>query len=92
VIEDLADERPCANPECDNEAVEPEADGDVRYWECLECGYAWGYERLEERTRIEGACSLGISENVRRAASAPAEGYLSKPATVSLGMPTLRKP
>lgn len=91
MIEAMGDALPCANPDCDNEYVEPEADGDVTYHECEVCGYAWGYERLQERTRIEGACALGVPESLRRAASAPSEQHLSKSSTVSLGMPTLRR-
>ena len=91
MIEHLIDAEPCANPDCDNEFVEPESDGDVSYLECEVCGYAWGYRRLEERTRIDGSCSLGVPESVRRAASAPAEQELRRGAPVSLGMPSFRK-
>lgn len=64
---------------CDNEGlVEPELDGSHRYWECPECGYAWGYERIEEGVRLEGNCSLGVPESVRRAASAPTERAIAE--------------
>lgn len=76
VTEVEADERPCQNPDCDNEHVEPEVDGDHRYWECEDCGYAFGYERIDESTRIEGNCSIGVPEDVRRQASAPMEAAL----------------
>lgn len=92
MIEDLTEELPCANPDCDEEAVEPETDGDVRYWECGECGYAWGYERLSEATKIEGTCALGVPESLRKAASAPAEGALRKSGVVDLGMTIGRRP
>lgn len=87
------DVQPC--PLCGAE-TEAEVDGDVSYYECQndDCetaGFSWGYERLEERTRIEGACALGVPESLRRAASRPAERELSKSSPVSLGMPTLRR-
>ena len=70
-----SEERAC--PVC-GEVAEPEVDGDYRYWECEneECdtpGYTWGYEKVEDGVRIEGSCSLGIPEDVRRRASAPME-------------------
>jgi hypothetical protein len=92
MIEDLTEERPCANPDCDEEQVEPETDGDVRFWECESCGYAWGYERLSEATKIEGSCSLGVPESVRRAASGPVEAQLRKPGVVDLGLTIGRRP
>lgn len=86
VMEVQADAKPCANPECPtldpestvfNSLVEPEVDGDHRYYECEECGYAFGYERVGEGIRVEGACAAGVPESVRRAASAPMEGALA---------------
>jgi hypothetical protein len=57
---------PCFDPECSGQA-EPEADGDLRYHACAACGFEFGYEQAGEQDA--GACSLGISEEVRRAAS-----------------------
>lgn len=95
-----ADEKQC--PLC-QEWVEPEVDGDHRYYECQECLYAWGYERVSEGTRVEGSCAIGVPEAVRKAASLPAEKAAAildreerqnRPASpISLGMPTIgRRP
>lgn len=71
-------EKPCPNTECETHdpestvygaLVEPEVDGDHRYWECEECGYAFGYERIETGTRVEGNCAIGVPESVRKGAS-----------------------
>lgn len=66
-----ADSVPCADSQCRGRA-EPEQDGDHTYFECLECGYAFGFTRSETvAVQPDGACSVGISEDVRRAASQP---------------------
>lgn len=92
------DGREC--PIC-GEMAEPEIDGDHRYWECLsdECeagpGYAWGYERVEEGTRVEGSCSIGVPESVRKAASAPMESVIARERQaqpVNLGLTIGRRP
>lgn len=70
--------------------VEPEVDGDHRYWECEECGFAFGYEKIEEGVRIEGNCSIGVPESVRRAASEPMLRAMNADGTVNLGLPALR--
>lgn len=93
-----SEERECPNcrSEYDIETlVEPEVDGDHRYWECEECGYAWGYERIEEGVRIEGNCSIGVPESVRKAASAPMEAALagqSAPGVTNLGLTIGKRP
>lgn len=92
------DGKPCPMrpDECDNDQlVEPELDGDHRYWECDECGYSWGYERIEEGTRIEGNCSIGVPESVRRQASAPMEQAIAaerQAQPVDLGLTIGRRP
>jgi hypothetical protein len=63
---------------CPGSTCEVERDGDHEYWECEECGYAFGH-RLAEETgglRISSAdsCQAGIPEEVRRRASPPAQG------------------
>lgn len=81
---------------CDNDQlVDPELDGSHRYWECEECGFAWGYELIEEGTRIEGNCSIGVPESVRKAASAPMEQAIAREASsqpVDLGLTIGRRP
>jgi hypothetical protein len=59
---------PCGDPECAEAGgmAEPESDGELRYYACTTCGYEFGYEMARQD---EGACSLGIPEEVRRAAS-----------------------
>lgn len=75
--------------------TEPERDGDFHYFECQneDCeveAFTWGFIKVQG-PQIEGTCSLGVPEDVRRAASAPMENALNpKTATVSLGMPTFR--
>lgn len=57
----------CGDPECELEqpSAQPEADGDLRYYACR-CGFEFGFERDAPQ---EGACSLGVPEDVRRKAS-----------------------
>ncbi len=79
VQETQADMKQCPMfpDECTNaEGVEPEVDGEHRYWECLECGYSWGYERVGDGLQIEGNCAIGVPEEVRKQASAPMEKAL----------------
>jgi hypothetical protein len=72
---------PCGDPECAETGgrAEPESDGELRYYACTTCGFEFGYEMTRQS---EGTCQLGISEEVRRAASiAPAQ----EPQPVFLG-------
>lgn len=72
-----ADSVPCADPQCGGRA-EPEQDGDHTYFECEHCGYAFGFTRTETvAVNPDGACSVGIPENVRRAASRPMTNALA---------------
>jgi hypothetical protein len=59
---------PCLDPECAEAGgmAEPESDGELRYFACSTCGYEGGFEMARQS---EGTCQLGISEDVRRAAS-----------------------
>lgn len=79
--------------------VEPEIDGEHRYWECPMdeggCGYAWGYERIVAGTTLEGNCQIGVPESVRRASSAPMERAIAAQeslAPVDLGLTIGRRP
>lgn len=64
--------RSCGDPECSGQA-EPEQDGEhCSYWACPECGFEFGYELMSPDSD-EGACQIGVPENIRRAASAPAQ-------------------
>lgn len=65
----------CADPEC-GATAEPEQDGEHRYYECPACGFAFGYQRLRPQAvgvNPDGACAVGIPEDVRRRASQPFE-------------------
>lgn len=48
--------------------AEPEQDGDVTYLACTDCGYEFGYQRVDT---TEPSCERGIPEHVRRQASTP---------------------
>lgn len=76
----------CADPQCSGRA-EPEQDGDHTYFECEDCGYAFGFTRLSVSVQPAGACSVGIPEDVRRAASQPMTNALaaSGPPLLSIG-------
>lgn len=65
--------RPCPDSDCVGVA-EPEADGDLRYHACTQCGDEFGFERVVSQVRVDdGSCSLGVPAEVRRAVSAPME-------------------
>jgi Zn ribbon nucleic-acid-binding protein len=82
--------QPCpislTSPEdCDNtELVEIDRDGDHEYFECPECGYAFGHRKIPEEAgvKIDASCQAGIPEELRRAASGEA---MIPPVLVSLG-------
>lgn len=62
---------PCADPGCRGRA-EPEQDGDHTYFECEECGYAFGFTRSETVLAYrDDNCAVGVPEDIRRAASQP---------------------
>ncbi len=68
----------CADPDCGGVA-EPEQENDLHYWNCLACGYTFGYVQAARTTYgvdPDGTCSVGIPEDIRRAASAPARAAL----------------
>ncbi len=67
----------CADPACNGRA-EPEQDGDHTYFECPECGYAFGFTRLSTvAVQQDGACAVGVPEDLRRAASQPMTNALA---------------
>lgn len=78
---------PCTDPGCGGQA-EPEQDGDHIYYECLTCGYTFGFTRTENLlVQPGGACAVGVPEDVRRAASQPMTKALaaSGPPLLSIG-------
>lgn len=81
---------PCIDPEC-GDMAEPEQDGDHRYYACG-CGMEFGYSRMQTTVLAEdadGNCSVGIPEDVRRAASQPMLTAMAKEkaaAPVDLGL------
>lgn len=82
-----AESAPCADPQCNGRA-EPEQDGDHTYMECAECGYAFGFTRVETvAVNPDGGCSVGVPEDVRRAASRPMTNALAatEPPLLSIG-------
>lgn len=81
------DSVPCADPQCRGRA-EPEQDGDHTYFECEDCGYAFGFARTKTvAVNRDGACAVGVPEAVRRAASQPMTNALAAagPPLLSIG-------
>ena len=79
ITETQTDEAPCPLCGC---MTEPDIDGDHLFYECEsdDCevqGYAWGYVKVEEGTRIDGSCQVGVPEHVRRQASSGMEKAMS---------------
>lgn len=72
-----AQARPCGDPDCGGVA-EPEGDQELWYYVCDECGYEFGWEKVGTEIAEVGGCSRGISEDVRRAASAPMEAAMRR--------------
>lgn len=66
----------CVDPECLDPATgvrsiaEPEQDGDHLFYECVTCGFAFGWEKKPQTVATEGSCAIGVPEDIRRAASA----------------------
>lgn len=58
-------EQPCPDVDCGGVA-EPEVDAGYSYYECGECGFQFGYARMDQP---DETCALGIPEAIRRAAS-----------------------
>ena len=60
--------------------AEPEQDGEHRYHECTNCGYAFGWARvdvLSVQVKSEGSCAVGVPEDLRRRASAAMNAALA---------------
>jgi tRNA(Ile2) C34 agmatinyltransferase TiaS len=81
-----AESVPCADPLCRGRA-EPEQDGDHTYFECEDCGYAFGFTRTDVLAKRDNGCAVGVPEDVRRAASQPMTNALraSAPPLLSIG-------
>lgn len=72
-----ADSTPCADPGCRGRA-EPEQGGDYTFFECETCGYAFGFTRTGNAlANSNGACAVGVPEDIRRAASQPMTNALA---------------
>lgn len=79
VTEIMSQEVPCPDPECGGRAF-PEQDGDHIYYECEDCGFNFGYERAPQPAvtgDAQGACSIGVPESIRRAASKHMENAMA---------------
>jgi hypothetical protein len=83
---------PCLDPECAEKGgmAEPESDGELRFYACTTCGYEGNYQMVRQSS---DACSLGIPEEVRRAASFdPRQDRPSAGQPVFLGTTIGRRP
>lgn len=81
----LEETRPCSDPECVDEhgkpgRMEPEEDGDLRYFACTLCFREDGYERIQ--TDVQG-CQLGVPLEIRQRAQTPAPK--GAPVPISIG-------
>jgi hypothetical protein len=56
----VAPTRPCLDDACPGR-MEPEEDGDVRYWACATCGSETSYIRVRQSAN---ACQLGLNITV----------------------------
>lgn len=68
------EELPCRDAECSGSA-ELERDGDHIYYECGECGFTFGFERIAVDAE-DPTCAIGVPEDVRREFSAGMEQAL----------------
>lgn len=73
-------EVPCPDPDCGGMG-EPDQDGDHLFYECKECGYQFGWDRVPQPAHVGdgagGSCQIGVPESVRRAASKHMEGAIA---------------
>jgi len=72
----VGEDIPCRDEECVGTA-EVEVDGDHQYHVCGLCGFEFNHKRVDPNKRAEDACAIGVSEPLRRAASAAPEGALA---------------
>ena len=56
----------CRDPSCGGRA-EPERDGEHQYFECIECGMTFGYERVSTDTETN-TCAIGVPNEIRQRA------------------------
>lgn len=78
----------CRDPDCRGLA-EPEIDGDLRYHECVDCGYGFNYQRIPSEATSAGTCAMGVPEDLRRRASAAMENTqaATSPPLLQIGRP-----
>jgi hypothetical protein len=82
----------CRDEECGGIA-EVEVDGEHRYYVCEDCGFEFGYERVQMPTIGTGDnCAIQVPESIRRAASQGMDSALAAeaskaPVPLTLGMP-----
>lgn len=84
----------CADPDCGGRA-EAEQDGDHSYYSCIDCGFEFGYERIQSELREVDSCAIGVPESVRKAASGPMEQAIAqeqKKGPVNLGRTISMRP
>ncbi len=76
----------CTDPGCAGIA-ELDTDGEIGFYDCQICGYTFGWHITRERIipKSDGACAVGITEAVRRAASAPASTHLGTTPLLQIG-------
>jgi hypothetical protein len=72
----VGEDRPCRDEECDGIA-EVEVDGNHQFHVCGTCGFEFNHQMVDSNKRAEDACAIGVSEPLRRAASAAPEGALA---------------
>lgn len=63
-------------PDC-GATAEPEADGDLQFYSCSDCGREWGYRRVPAPTYQsgeDGTCAIGVPVEMRKAFSETVTG------------------
>jgi hypothetical protein len=62
--------------------VEPDVEDQTEFFSCPECGYEWGWSKIETP---QDTCAMGVPEDVRRRASAGMESAMSGGAPLIAG-------
>lgn len=71
-------------PVCGPGTAEPEQDGDLRYWACVQCGHESGWHKVAPNSDQD--CAVGISEDIRRRASIGTDRQLAgQPLLLQIG-------
>jgi len=88
------EDQPCRDEECGGTA-EVEVDGDHKFYVCNDCGFEFGYEKVQTPNigTAGDSCAVGVPETIRRAASGGMEGAMAAeaskaPVPLTLKMPT----